>query len=94
MRDFLLDLALQHGEMLLQGANRNGDGWSWKTMPAARDLTGFSHGTAGIAWALLELYAASREQRFLDAAQVEGLGVDELACQGQPEGPTEGRSVR
>lgn len=67
-QDFLLDLALQHGEMLLQGANRNGEGWSWKTMPAARDLTGFSHGTAGIAWALLELHGGSREQRFLDAA--------------------------
>lgn len=66
-RDFMLDLALRHGEMLLQGANRNGDGWSWKTMDGSKDLTGFSHGTAGIAWALLELHSASKEQRFLEA---------------------------
>lgn len=65
--DFLLDLALQHGEMLLEGAHRNGDGWSWTTMPGPKDLTGFSHGTAGIGWALLELHAASREPRFLEA---------------------------
>jgi lantibiotic biosynthesis protein len=65
--DFLLDLALQHGEMLLEGAHRNGDGWSWTTMPGPKDLTGFSHGTAGIGWALLELHGASREPRFLEA---------------------------
>lgn len=66
-QDFLLDLALRHGEMLLDGAHRNGDGWSWKTMPGTKDLTGFSHGAAGIAWALLELHGASKEQRFLEA---------------------------
>jgi type 2 lantibiotic biosynthesis protein LanM len=68
--DFLLSLAVQHGDMLLQGANRNPENWSWTTIPgvAQKDLTGFSHGTAGIAWALLELHSISKEQRFMDAA--------------------------
>jgi lantibiotic biosynthesis protein len=68
--DFLDDAALRHGELLLEGANRTDEGWSWKTIPTpGQNLTGFSHGTAGIAWALLELHARFKEQRFLDAAQ-------------------------
>jgi len=67
-QDFLLDLAAQHGEMLLQGANRSDESWSWPTIPGSKDLTGFSHGTAGIAWALLELHRELKEPRFLEAA--------------------------
>ena len=40
-------------------------GCSWRTIepttPDQRNLTGFSHGTAGIAWAMLELAQASGE---------------------------------
>ena len=69
-KDFLLRLALQHGDMLLASANHSDEGWSWRTISAEqKDLTGFSHGTAGIAWALLELHAQCKEQRFLAAAQ-------------------------
>jgi type 2 lantibiotic biosynthesis protein LanM len=68
--DFLSDAALRHGDLLLEGANRSDEGWSWKTIPTpGQNLTGFSHGTAGIAWALLELHSRFKEQRFLDAAQ-------------------------
>lgn len=69
--DFLQDLAVRHGDALLQNANRRDEGWSWTTMQGIgqKDLTGFSHGTAGIAWALLELYSQSGEQRFLDGAR-------------------------
>lgn len=69
-RDFLLDLAVQHGDMLLQGATRNDESWSWNTTPgySKKNLTGFSHGTAGIAWSLLELHARLREARFLEGA--------------------------
>ena len=69
--DFLLSLALQHGDLLLQGANRNHESWSWTTIPGMgqKDLTGFSHGTAGIAWSLLELHSKSKEQRFMDGAK-------------------------
>jgi type 2 lantibiotic biosynthesis protein LanM len=66
--DFLLELAIRHGEHLLTTARKNEFGWSWNTMDSPRDLTGFSHGTAGIALALLELHAKTGEPRFRDAA--------------------------
>lgn len=69
-RDFLMDLAVRHGEHLLQTAHRNGESWTWNTLGASagRHLTGFSHGTAGIAWALLELFLATGEAEYRLAA--------------------------
>ncbi len=67
--DELLELAVRHGEHLLTTARKNEFGWSWNTMDSPRDLTGYSHGTAGIALALLELHAKTGEQRFRDAAE-------------------------
>jgi type 2 lantibiotic biosynthesis protein LanM len=69
--EFLLDLAIRHGDMLLQSASRGEEGWSWsggENQPH-NNLTGFSHGTAGVAWSLLELHRKSGNQRFLTAAQ-------------------------
>ena len=76
-QQFLLDLALRHGEHLLTTPRKNGQSWSWNTLNAAagRDLTGFSHGTAGIAWALLELYRATNESRYREAA-IEALAYE------------------
>jgi lantibiotic modifying enzyme len=69
----LTGLARRHGENLLATARRHGDALSWTTLPGADpaqpDLTGFSHGTAGIAWALLELAAATGEAHFGEAAE-------------------------
>jgi lantibiotic modifying enzyme len=69
----LTALARRHGENLLATAHRHGDALSWTTLPgvdpAQPDLTGFSHGTAGIAWALLELKQATGEARFGEAAE-------------------------
>jgi lantibiotic biosynthesis protein len=64
-------MAVRLGDHLLDAARKGDAGWSWSTLPgqAHRDMTGFSHGAAGIAWALLELSAATREARFLDAAR-------------------------
>jgi lantibiotic biosynthesis protein len=69
-----MELSVRCGEELERAAVRSSEGWSWKTieMPGQtglRNLTGFSHGTAGIGWALLELSAASGEQRFRSAAE-------------------------
>jgi len=64
----LLEAASRHGDLLLAQASRAEDGWSWKTIRAHRNLTGFSHGAAGIAWALLELYRATGECRFREGA--------------------------
>src|SRR5579863_2296010 len=74
-KEFLRDYAMRHGECLLRAANhiQEEEGWSWITTPGAatKDLTGFSHGTAGIAWVLLELhhYLPTGDERFLQAAQ-------------------------
>lgn len=68
----LPDLARRHGENLLATARRQGDTLSWSTIPAEPaqpDLTGFSHGAAGIGWGLLELARATGEARFGEAAE-------------------------
>ena len=68
--DALAENALRHGEFLLQRARRTDAGWSWHTMDAPmRDhLTGYSHGTSGVALGLLELAAATGDARFREAA--------------------------
>lgn len=72
-RPNLLELAQRCATHLEQTANRTADGWSWKTIDIPgqpqRDLTGFSHGTAGIAWAMLELHRATGEPRYRTAAE-------------------------
>lgn len=73
-RPDLLELAVRHGERLLAIARRQPHGWSWNTsggpaQPPQYDLAGFSHGAAGIGWALLELHAAAGDDRFLQAAE-------------------------
>jgi class II lanthipeptide synthase len=69
--DLLTDIALRHGEHLLNTAHKSNHGWSWDTLgvPGQRDLTGFSHGAAGIGWALMELSAVTGEEKFRDAAE-------------------------
>lgn len=67
-------LALEYGEALLRLARKSANGWSWNTMrvrPEQRqeDLTGFSHGAAGIAWSLSELFAFTQDPRFREAAE-------------------------
>jgi lantibiotic modifying enzyme len=72
--DMLTALALQYGETLLRLTRKSDDGWSWNTMRVAEqrrreDLTGFSHGAAGIAWALSELFHSTGDARFRTAAE-------------------------
>jgi lantibiotic modifying enzyme len=69
-----VELALRWGDQLERIAEKSSEGWSWKTFelpgqPAGKNLTGFSHGTAGIGWALFELFEATREPRFRNAAE-------------------------
>jgi type 2 lantibiotic biosynthesis protein LanM len=71
-----LDLAVRCGDRLLDGATVTAEGTGW-LIPGTGDrpLTGLSHGAAGIAWALLELAAATGDERFrragLDAIRYE-----------------------
>jgi len=70
--DRYLDEARRLGEHLLRNARRTDEAWSWTTMPPLapeqKDLTGYSHGTAGIALALLELFVRTNDARFLEGA--------------------------
>jgi lantibiotic modifying enzyme len=54
------------GESLLDAARKRRRGWSWAD-PLSRggqDLCGIAHGAGGIGWALLELFAATGDERF------------------------------
>ncbi len=64
----LVEAALHHGDLLLAQAQNTSAGISWVTFKDRPPLTGFSHGAAGIAWALLELFRVTSETRFRDAA--------------------------
>src|SRR5207245_1320207 len=77
LRDILnqaspLDFAVRLGDELLQTADRSDAGYSWKSFafPKQRGLTGFSHGTAGVGYALLELFHATDDSRYLSAAEL------------------------
>jgi lantibiotic biosynthesis protein len=73
-REPLLELARRHGEFLVGAARKTQTGWSWNTLNIApeqrkQDLNGFSHGAAGVSWALLELWKATGEEKFRVAAE-------------------------
>lgn len=63
-----LQLAVRCGDHLLQGALPEGGGACWPSRQFSR-LGGLSHGTAGIAWALLQLAHETGEERFLEAGR-------------------------
>lgn len=67
----LLDFAAQLGDGLLRTADKTDAGYSWKSFgfPKQRNLTGFSHGTAGVGYALLELFRATDDSKYLRAAE-------------------------
>jgi lantibiotic biosynthesis protein len=59
------------GDQLLRAAEKEQSGYSWRAA-AHRfpyNLTGFSHGTAGIGYALLELHAATGEAKYRQGAE-------------------------
>ncbi|WP_347069980.1 lanthionine synthetase LanC family protein [Flavobacterium sp. WV_118_3] len=64
----LLDKAIALGDLLYHSAEKNKDVWSWRTVPSQKNLTGFSHGSSGIALALLQLYEVTENPQFLEAA--------------------------
>ncbi len=71
--DRYLDEARRLGEHLLTHSHRDDDAWSWTTMPTLgsqeqKDLAGYSHGAAGIALALLELFVRTKDDRFMESA--------------------------
>ncbi|PYM65815.1 MAG: hypothetical protein DMD79_04115, partial [Candidatus Rokuibacteriota bacterium] len=77
--------AVTAGEALLaSGEDPGGGGLRWTIPPGYQGLsghayTGYAHGAAGIADALLDLYHATRDERFLIAAQRAGQWLARLA---------------
>src|SRR5262249_38114409 len=68
--DRTLDAAIRCGDRLLARAVPMAQGIGWVPKgPGTQPLSGFAHGAAGFAWALLELAAWSGEERFRAAAQ-------------------------
>ncbi|MDC0712072.1 type 2 lanthipeptide synthetase LanM family protein [Stigmatella sp. ncwal1] len=64
-----LEAARQCGERLVATAVAlPGDMAGWKGEVGMQPLAGFSHGVAGIAWALLELAEATKDPRYADLA--------------------------
>lgn len=64
----LLDKAIALGLLLCNAADKQGNVWSWATVPSQKNLTGFSHGSSGIALALLQLYDITNNPLFLEGA--------------------------
>jgi class II lanthipeptide synthase len=66
----LIDFAVRLGDELLETADKAAIGYSWKspTFQNHHNLTGFSHGASGAAYALLELYDTTGISRYRDAA--------------------------
>jgi hypothetical protein len=62
----LLESAIAVGDRLVSSASPSDNGASWKSAhtPEGTNLTGFSHGAAGIAYALLKLFVASGHEDF------------------------------
>lgn len=64
-----LEGAKRCAEHLLNHAEFAGDGIGWRLPWEEQPLTGFSHGTAGIAAVLAQMYSITGDSRFLDAVQ-------------------------
>jgi lantibiotic modifying enzyme len=64
----LVARAARLGNELVGGARRERVGWSWPR-GSEHGLCGMAHGAAGAAWALLELFAATGEDRHRAAAE-------------------------
>jgi type 2 lantibiotic biosynthesis protein LanM len=63
-----LEAAILCGERLLETAQPAGEGIGWITRAATQPLAGLSHGAAGFSLGLLELAAATGDNRFRAAA--------------------------
>lgn len=64
-----LRLARACGDHLLAKAQPTGAGMAWIGSAFPRPVAGFAHGAAGYAWSLLELAAATGDERYRDAAE-------------------------
>ena len=66
-----LDFAATLGSEIVRTAVKADGGYSWHSgdFPTRRNLTGISHGTAGVGHALIELFCCTGDNRFLEAGR-------------------------
>jgi lantibiotic modifying enzyme len=62
----LVEQAVEFGDQLLESGQRRDNQCSWKSpnINSRRNLTGFSHGTAGVSYALLELFRTTHLEAY------------------------------
>ena len=67
----LLEFAARLGDKLVHAADKTQTGYSWRSVnfPDQPNLTGFSHGVAGVGYALLELFQATGNANYHHAAE-------------------------
>ena len=65
----VIELQRACGERLLETSRRSQQGIGWVSPDGTVPLTGFAHGNAGIAYALMTIAAATAEHRFWEAAE-------------------------
>ena len=65
------NFSIKLGNELILNAEESDYGYSWGNVasPNQNNLTGFSHGTAGIAFALMELFRNNNEIQYFQAAE-------------------------
>ncbi|MEY8348873.1 type 2 lanthipeptide synthetase LanM family protein [Bacillus cereus] len=62
-----IEIAIKCGEHLIKNAKQQREGYGWTShLDADTALVGLSHGTAGMAWALAELYTVTNDEQFLN----------------------------
>lgn len=84
----ILHIAELCGDRLISTACRTKSGLGWLTQAdSSRVLAGFSHGIAGIAWALLELFQATGKERFRETAMAALVYERSLFCKEQGNWP-------
>lgn len=70
------------GDYLLERAVKTPSTWAWKAIESQPEMTGYSHGAAGIALALLELYRATGNAAYFTGAMM-GFNFERLSYNSQ-----------
>ena len=76
-RPELTEAAARCGDFLVARAVRQPTAWAWSTLPGQAPLTGYSHGAAGVALALLELYQLTGQAEHYTGAMM-GFNYERL----------------
>jgi lantibiotic modifying enzyme len=71
------EAAVRCGDFLVSKASKQPNAWAWEALAGQPAMTGYSHGAAGIALALLELYRATGNPTYYTGAMM-GFNFERL----------------